>query len=85
MGSIDECHLVAATIPEDRLRVEERYPRYYKGFFSRPLFIERDVTFIVVATALTAVVAADVVAIVGGAAACGVTTVVVVVYIKRYI
>jgi hypothetical protein len=26
-GSTNDCHLVAATIPEERLRAEERYPR----------------------------------------------------------
>ena len=31
-GSSNECHLVAATIPEDRLRDEERYPRWKSGF-----------------------------------------------------
>ena len=31
-GSTNNYHLVAATIPEDRLRAEERYPRWKSGF-----------------------------------------------------
>ena len=43
-GSTNDCHLVAATIPEDRLRAEERYPRLNSGF-SLGLYAARELQF----------------------------------------